>query len=279
MHRYYRLQIFDFLDASLKWEMKEREYKRRLAVNPMDISARQGLECIKVYRKALRYCKSYLTELQKDVLETKPYTREVGKRIKDVARKYNMDVKDLHVLRQSTMLQLRKLLESDFSKSDLDEYYDFEIRAFFRDSRKWEKEISTLQINVLSLLQLKGSSGDITGIRSTKISDTTGETADKVISLRKEIERRNTYIDIIKWIIRSLNQEEYDFICVYYGKVGVVNRQSIFRDMENDEVGYKRDRLCEKYFYSEGTADRKRRLLDEKIKRKIVAQYVKDKKQ
>lgn len=269
MYRYYRFQVEKFIRASLGWESRIQNMRTLLEDNPLNIMAYQELLIISNYQRIFEYERSLLDDMEKEVLEVPKHSQIAGKRLKDVAIKFNENPHKVYTIREKLIADMQKRLEKNYSMTLLSAFYDIDLRGFFKDSWEWDKEIRKLQNDMASLLDLKSTSRDGTGISSTTTSDVTGQVATRITELSDEIERLESYKEILRWIISILTQAEYDVICAYYGQLCGVKRESEMLNYKKEQKGFREDRLCEKYFYSEGTADRKKNLVEQKIKTEI----------
>ena len=101
----------------------------------------------------------------------------------------------------------------------MDRFIEFNPVKFLQESRGWRRRIQELRAQLDTLYGLDGVEND--GMpHGTDISDTTGNKAIKVQSIKGQIEELEYYISMLTYARGVLSQEENEVIDIFFFKGG-----------------------------------------------------------
>lgn len=123
----------------------------------------------------------------------------------------------------------------------MDRYIEFNCHKFLKDSQHWDAEIEALESQIDSITEVQSPS--TTPGRSGQVSDPVGDTAAKLIALKAQLQRLQTYKTALSFALDCLQKRQKEVIDLFYFGQGYISHNIDRYAAENG--------ICRSYVYRE----------------------------
>ena len=123
----------------------------------------------------------------------------------------------------------------------MERYIEFNCHKFLKDSRRWDSEIKEIESQIESITEVQSPSA--TPGRSGQVSDPVGDTAAKLIALKAQLQRLQTYKTALSLALDCLSKRQKEVIDLFYFRQGYISHH-----IDRYAVKYG---ICRSYVYKE----------------------------
>lgn len=104
----------------------------------------------------------------------------------------------------------------------MEKFIEFNVIKFLKEAKGWGKEKKRLQEKLDNITEIKGI--DNSPIRSGKLHDSVSDVAAEREQIQRQIQRLDTYIDVLEYVRKKLTTDENEILDVFFFKHGYMQR-------------------------------------------------------